>query len=42
MDDAAVAECFQTLVADAGSLNLADLLGDPASRKNASPGRSKR
>jgi len=47
MDDAAVAECFRAVSADAGPLDLRELLGPavtpaaaPAGRKDPRPGRS--
>jgi hypothetical protein len=42
MDAAAIAACFQSVTADAGSMDLADLFGIPPSRKAEPAGRSKR
>jgi RNA polymerase sigma factor (sigma-70 family) len=42
LDAAAIAECIQSVVADAGSLDLEALVGAPAEpRKKGAPGRSK-
>jgi RNA polymerase sigma factor (sigma-70 family) len=40
LDDRAVSECFQSVAADAGELDLADLLGTSGARKNAAADRS--
>jgi DNA-directed RNA polymerase specialized sigma subunit len=40
LDDAAIAECFRTVVDDAGALNLADWLGASESRKKTAVDRS--
>lgn len=41
MDEAAIAECFRTVMTDAGTMNLADLVGTPPGRKNALADRSR-
>jgi len=38
--DAGIGECFESVVADSGSLDLAEVLTGTGSRKNAEPDRS--
>jgi RNA polymerase sigma-70 factor (ECF subfamily) len=41
MDDGAIVECFRAVSLDAGAMDLASLIGNPAERKKSQPDRSR-